>query len=188
MQNHPTSVSLWDPTRRATVPRAPHIFSTDSDQATFHRDQTHSVELQFNKLVLTEFTGSSGTTPEVSYAKTLFCSQPYELDDLNLVEDNWDGEGAAKPSPKAIAEARAFAGQARALALTVTSIDPDAVGGVDVYLEGLTPGRKVWCVFRNTGALTVVCDDNNSITVESERGALLLDRIHRFLGAHGRQA
>lgn len=71
---------------------------------------------------------------------------------LNL-ENNWDAEGAMKPTPEAVQEAIRIVDWAYSNHLKVADVDPDGLGGVAVRLEG-TADRKAWMACMNSGTLT----------------------------------
>ena len=92
------------------------------------------------------------------------CVEGRPLDYLRTWLDNWDGEGAPKPSDAAISRAE----EILSLALLneeirVTDADADVLGGVALWLAGPSATARAWISFMNNGVDTLVLSDNGRI-------------------------
>lgn len=86
------------------------------------------------------------------------------LDDLRKLADDWDGEGAPRPSDEAIERAKDIVRWAcdRGIDLGDAEIDADVLGGVAIWIEP-RPGRRAWIACMNSGHDTLVLSDDGVI-------------------------
>jgi hypothetical protein len=81
------------------------------------------------------------------------------LKDVVALEDNWDGEGAPKPSPDALARAADVLRWAESREVEVLDVDADVLGGVAVYVRTVDVSTRavlVWLACMNSGLTTAV--------------------------------
>jgi hypothetical protein len=71
------------------------------------------------------------------------------LTEIKKLDDNWDGEGAPKPSEIALRHARATISWAETVGIKITDVDADALGGVAVWIGA------VWIADTNGGTTIV---------------------------------
>jgi hypothetical protein len=68
---------------------------------------------------------------------------------------NWDSEGAPIPSEESIAKAKDIIDWVIQNNLNINSIDPDVIGGVAIYLNGIND-RLAWVSILNSGSQCIV--------------------------------
>ena len=88
-----------------------------------------------------------------------------DVDALRMLADNWDNEGAPRPSDDALERAQAvlrWVEEARLDSFNVT-VEPDVLGGVGVMVRSRND-RGVWVACMNNGRDTVVFEDGSRIT------------------------
>lgn len=83
----------------------------------------------------------------------------HQLEQLSLLSDDWDGEGAPAPYPATIARASRILDQALAARLFAPEIDPDVIGGVSLlFSTSSSRGFGVAVIVRlHGGSLTISC-------------------------------
>jgi hypothetical protein len=74
---------------------------------------------------------------------------------LRELSCGWDGEDAPVPSEDSIIRAKEVLEWIRRNDLKVESVDPDVLGGVDIYLNGVD-GKTVWIALLNAKKPSVV--------------------------------
>jgi hypothetical protein len=89
--------------------------------------------------------------------------------ELGTLTDNWDGEGAARPSVEAIERAVLTIQWAKDLGLKVTDVDADVLGGVAVWLGSAAhPDRRVWVSCMNNGRDTIVMSNREGVVGQAQ--------------------
>jgi hypothetical protein len=86
------------------------------------------------------------------------------LNEMTLLVDNWDEEGAPKPSDDAIERARSvlrWTAEAGVAAFDLC-VDPDVLGGVAVLIWR-NEDTRAWIACHNNGRDTVVCSDADGV-------------------------
>jgi hypothetical protein len=90
------------------------------------------------------------------------------LEDLKQLEDDWDGEGAPKPSDAAIERTANVLRWAEERCLQVSDVDADVLGGVAVRLRTPEPGPlTVWVALMNNGRDTAVWSSEHHVVASS---------------------
>jgi hypothetical protein len=85
--------------------------------------------------------------------------------ELSLLQDDWDGEGAARPSIEAIRRASDATTWAHGAGLVVEDIDADVLGGVGLWVRAYAHrgARTVWIACMNNGQDTAVLSEGRSV-------------------------
>jgi hypothetical protein len=109
--------------------------------------------------------------------------------ELKQLEDNWDGEGAPKPTDEAIRRAMSVLAWAESRQIKVLDVDADVLGGVGVRLRGST-GTTLWIACMNSKKDTAVWSEGMRVKghspIESDNYHRL-DMFLSFLGnTHGK--
>jgi hypothetical protein len=99
-------------------------------------------------------------------AVTVNVLDPTRLAKLFELEDDWDGEGAPKPSRPALQRADAVVRWAHESGLVMTDVDADVLGGVAVWLRAdpMSPVRSAWIACMNNGQDTLVLSEARDVT------------------------
>lgn len=86
------------------------------------------------------------------------------LGSLGSLQDDWDGEGAPKPSGEALQRAQAVMDWAESKGLLVVDLDADVLGGVALYLRASSGAdRQVWIGCMNKGGDTAVMSTSTKV-------------------------
>jgi hypothetical protein len=108
---------------------------------------------------------------------------------LARLPEDWDGEGAPKPSEIALAQAGFLLGQLRRTAVEIEYVDPDVMGGIEIGLALSSGGggrRDASFLVGNTGLVTLLLRDIRTGTVEArtvENPSQEIPRAASFLAA-----
>jgi hypothetical protein len=104
------------------------------------------------------------------------------LEFVSRLDDDWDGEGAPRPSPDAVARAANVLDWAEATGVEVDEVDGDVLGGVAIYLQPLWPrAPRIWIACMNTGSDTAVWSDASRVIRSSNVDATAWEELDRFL-------
>jgi hypothetical protein len=105
---------------------------------------------------------------------------------MRALADDWDGEGAPKPSDDAIARAGHIVQWALAKSVDVEDVSADVLGGVAVLLSGhLAPHRQAWISLMNDGGDCVVTSELGAGRWRGPLDADALTRVDAFLSVAG---
>ncbi len=90
---------------------------------------------------------------------------PDWITQLRTLLPNWDSEGAPVPSNEAINKAKDIIDWINQFNLNIDSIDPDVLGGVAIYLNGIN-NRMAWISILNNGISCIVsrCRPHGRVT------------------------
>lgn len=103
---------------------------------------------------------------------------------LRNLHENWDGEGAPPPSDKSIDDALRVIELVHFQGIEVESVDPDVLGGVGIYLNGVR-GRSAWIAILNAcKSPSVVLRCGNSATGKPFNAEVLV-KMAEFLKGGG---
>ena len=93
-----------------------------------------------------------------------------KLASLFSLDDDWDGEGAPRPSTQALGRADHVIRWAHENGLVVTEVDADVLGGVAVRLQAhvLRPVRTAWVACMNNSRDTLVMSEDGRGVVSHE--------------------
>lgn len=107
------------------------------------------------------------------------------LGELSSLTDDWDGEGAPKPSTDAIERARAILGALEhGIDVDEVEVDADVLGGVALIVRS-PQGKSVWIACMNNGKDTVVFSEGSTVS-HALWNPSSVDSTLAFLGAaHG---
>lgn len=98
---------------------------------------------------------------------------------LRNLPENWDGENASPPSAKSIDDALRVIESVHLQGLEVESVDPDVLGGVGIYLNGVR-GRSAWIAILDGKSPSVVLQCGNNVTAKPFNAEVLV-KMAEFL-------
>src|SRR5690349_3576591 len=117
------------------------------------------IVVKYDDYLVTLLAARCTATGEYTSFKEACEDLPGWADRLEALEDGWDADGEApKPSDSAITKAVEIYGQVVDAGLTVESVDPDAMGGVGLYLQDKA---RTWIYIRNEGTVSMVSKLSN---------------------------
>lgn len=86
------------------------------------------------------------------------------LGSLGSLQDDWDGEGAPRPSGEALERAQTVMDWAESKGLLVVDLDADVLGGVALYIKASAGAdRQVWIGCMNKGGDTAVMSTSSKV-------------------------
>lgn len=94
---------------------------------------------------------TAGSTEQALTANIKMVEVVREIESLQQLQPDWDGDGAPAPSPEAIQRALEVVARVHRLP---DDVDPDAVGGIALWFYG-DDGRMVMVGVRNDGRAAV---------------------------------
>lgn len=98
------------------------------------------------------------------------------------LQDDWDGEGAPRPSDGAVRRAREVLGWVRNNNLFILEVDADVLGGVAIYLKAdERSDKRVWIACMNDGKDTAVMSTRDAVVDHCMFSLTEPDRVLRFL-------
>jgi hypothetical protein len=104
---------------------------------------------------------------------------------LQRLQDGWDGEGAPRPSPQAIARAFNVVTWAEDAGLRVSEIDADVLGGVAVWLKGERGDeRAAWIACMNSGEDALVLSEGRTVHAHAPWNTDAQLQVTTFLGGN----
>lgn len=107
------------------------------------------------------------------------------LEGLSRLHDDWDGEGAPKPSGEAITRAREILQALEGVAeVDAIEVDADVLGGVGLLVRP-GRGRSVWIACMNNGKDTVVLSEGESLSHAPWDASALEQTLSFVRAAHG---
>ena len=108
----------------------------------------------------------TATVVQVPCAVSVNVLDPTRLARLHGLADDWDEEGAPRPSRPALQRADSVIRWAHESGLVVTDVDADVLGGVGVWLRAhpVSPARSVWIACMNNGQDTIVMSEARAVT------------------------
>lgn len=99
-----------------------------------------------------------------------------KLDKLRNLTEDWDGEGAPKPSQSSVDTAKSIIGEIIKFGIDPKmEIDADVFGGVSVTIG------PVWFSFMNNGSVSASWHDNDSIVMPwPEKKEKILEKLREI--------
>ncbi len=113
------------------------------------------------------------------------CGAQLQVGALQQLEDGWDGEGAPRPSPQAIARAFNVVAWAEEAGLSVSDVDADVLGGVGVWIRGADRDDRVaWIACMNNGQDALVLSEGKTVRAHAPWSIEAQAEVSTFLGGN----